>query len=149
MSARVLPAALVFSTAGLATAAETRLVLLGGGRAPEAALARFVEWAGGRRAHILVLPWGAVDARDGFEAVRDWLRPFAPGVVEAAPSAPLREDARAELRRRLERAPGIFLAGGDPERVPHAPPGDGGGAGPGGRDRGGGAARSPRAGPGL
>jgi len=109
--------AVLISSAQAAPAAEERLVLLGGGRSPEAALARFVQWAGGPRARILVLPWGADDARDGFEAVRDALRPFAPGVVETAPPSPRRDDARAELRRRLERATGIFLAGGDQQRL--------------------------------
>ena len=116
MRAGVAAAIFVALAARSVSGAETRLVLLGGGRAPEAALARFVQWAGGPRARILVVPWGA-DARDGFEAVRDSLRPFAPGVVEAVPSAPLRDDARAELRRRLERATGIFLAGGDQQRL--------------------------------
>ena len=117
MRAGVAAAIFVALAARTVSGAETRLVLLGGGRAPEAALARFVQWAGGPRARILVVPWGAADARNGFEAVRDSLRPFAPGAVEAAPSAPLREDARAELRRRLERATGIFLAGGDQQRL--------------------------------
>jgi cyanophycinase len=110
-------AAIFVALTGTATAAETRLALLGGGRAPEAALARFVQWSGGPRARILVLPWGADDPRDGFEAVREALRPFSPGAVEAAPAVPLREDARAELRRRLERATGILLAGGDQQRL--------------------------------
>ncbi|HEY2944373.1 MAG TPA: cyanophycinase [Vicinamibacteria bacterium] len=117
MRARAAAAIFVALAARPGWGAETRLVLLGGGRAPETALARFVQWAGGARARILVVPWGADDARDGFEAVRAGLRPFAPGVVEAAPSAPLRDDARAELRRRLERATGIFLAGGDQQRL--------------------------------
>ena len=117
MRAGVTAAILVALAARAVSAAETHLVLLGGGRAPEAALARFVQWAGGARARILVVPWGAADARDGFEAVRDSLRPFAPGAVEAAPPAPLRDDARAELQRRLERATGIFLAGGDQQRL--------------------------------
>jgi cyanophycinase len=117
MWARAFVAALLLSTARAAPAAEAHLVLLGGGRAPEAALARFVQWSGGPRARILVLPWGAEDGRDGFEAARDALRPFAPAAVEAAPPAPLRDDARAELRRRLERATGIFLAGGDQQRL--------------------------------
>jgi len=117
MRARALLAVLLISSAPAARAAEERLVLLGGGRAPEAALARFVQWSGGPRARILVLPWGGEDARDGFDAVRDALRPFGPAAVEAAPPAPLRDDARAELRRRLERATGIFLAGGDQQRL--------------------------------
>jgi len=117
MWARAFVAALLVSIAQAAPAAEEHLVLLGGGRAPEAALARFVQWSGGSRARILVLPWGAEDGRDGFEAARDALRPFAPAAVEAAPASPLRDDARAELRRRLERATGIFLAGGDQQRL--------------------------------
>ena len=100
-----------------ALAAEEHLVLLGGGKAPAAALARFVQWAGGPRARILVLPWGADDARDALESVRDALRPFSPGIVEGAPAAPLRDDAQAELRRRLDRASAVFLAGGDQQRL--------------------------------
>ena len=97
--------------------AETHLVLLGGGRAPAAALARFVRWSGGPRARILVLPWGAEDAREAVESAREMLRPFSPGAVEAGPAAPLRDDAPAELRRRLDRATGILLAGGDQQRL--------------------------------
>src|SRR2546422_8861912 len=107
MRAGVAAAVFVALAARPVSGAEPRLVLLGGGRAPEAALARFGEWAGGRRAHILVLPWGAVDARDGFGAVRDSLRPFAPGGVEAAPPAPPRGEARGGLGRRLTRAAGV------------------------------------------
>lgn len=117
MRAHSFLAAILLLGARAASAAEQHLVLLGGGRAPEAALARFVEWTGGSRGRILVLAWGAEDASDGFEAVRDALRPFAPGVVEAAPSVPLRDDTRAELRRRLERATGVFLAGGNQQRL--------------------------------
>lgn len=107
-----LSAVLLGLSASGALAAEEHLVLLGGGRAPTAALARFVGWAGGSRARILVLPWGG-DAREALDGVRDALRPFSPAAVEAAPPAPLRGDAVAELRRRLERASGVFLAGGD------------------------------------
>ena len=117
MRVRACLAVLLISSAAAAPAAEPRLVLLGGGRAPEAALARFVQWSGGPRARILVLPWGNGDPREGFQAAKDALRPFAPGVVETAPPVPLRDDARVELRRRLERATGVFLAGGDQQRL--------------------------------
>jgi cyanophycinase len=117
MRVRACLAVLLISSAAAAPAAEPRLVLLGGGRAPEAALARFVQWAGGPRARILVLSGGGEDGREGFQAVKDALRPFAPGVVETAPPVPLRDDGRVELRRRLERATGVFLAGGDQQRL--------------------------------
>jgi cyanophycinase len=107
---------LFFAVAAPLSAAETHLVLLGGGRAPEAALARFVQWGAGPRARILVVAWGAEEA-EGLEAVRDALRPFGPASVEAAPPAPLRDEARPELRRRLERATGVFLAGGNQQRL--------------------------------
>lgn len=100
-----------------ALAAEEHLILLGGGKAPARALARFVEWAGGSRARILVASWGGEDAREAVDSVRDALRAFAPGVIEAAPPAPLRDAGRAELRRRLEQASGVFLAGGDQQRL--------------------------------
>jgi cyanophycinase len=100
-----------------ALAAEERVVLLGGGKPPEAALSRFVQWAGGARGRILVLAWGADDPREELEDVREALRRFGPGGVEAGPAAPLRDEARSDLRRRLERATGIFLAGGNQQRL--------------------------------
>jgi cyanophycinase len=116
MRAHALLAGLVLATAGTASA-EPHLVLLGGGKPPEAALARFVQWAGGPRARILVVAWASEDGRAAFEDARDSLRPFAPAAVEAAPAAPLRDDGRADLLRRLERATGIFLTGGDQQRL--------------------------------
>jgi len=116
MRARVAAVIFVALAARPGAAAEAHLVLLGGGRPPEAALGRFVQWAGGSRARIVVLTWGA-EPSEGLEAVRDALRPFAPASVEAAPSAPLRDESRSELERRLERATGVFLAGGDQQRL--------------------------------
>ncbi len=41
------------------TNAQERLIIVGGGKRPEAAMAKFIEWAGKERAHILIIPWAA------------------------------------------------------------------------------------------
>jgi hypothetical protein len=55
-------------------AAGTRLVIIGGGTRPPEALARFVTWAGGSSARILVLPWASGEPKESGEAILGELR---------------------------------------------------------------------------
>ena len=59
----------------LTTAAQQRLVVVGGGKRPQAAMSQFVEWAGGRAAKILVIPWATAEAESSFIRPRFWLDP--------------------------------------------------------------------------
>src|SRR5687767_13360681 len=42
---------------GIPSIAQQRLVVVGGGKRPPEAMKKFVEWAGGKAAYILVIPW--------------------------------------------------------------------------------------------
>jgi cyanophycinase len=109
-------AALALLSCDIAVAKE-RLVLLGGGPRPPAALARFAEWAGGRKARILVIAWASSDPQESFDSLRDGFAPYRPDHMDLAPSPPLGPGAKSDLSRQIERATGIFFGGGDQGRI--------------------------------
>jgi cyanophycinase len=123
---------LLLAALGLAAAAAParvaggRLVLVGGGDRPPAALARFVEWAGGTAARVLVVPWASGEPKESCEALVAEMRVHRPAEVGCAPhatldaqgrAAPLEPEKAAAVRAALARATGVFFGGGDQARV--------------------------------
>jgi cyanophycinase len=111
-----LACALVAALSAGASAGQ-RLVVIGGGHRPDGAMARFVEWAGGERARILVISWATESPEVSFESFKEQVEPLGPGSVEPAPFAPLSADERASFLAQLERATGVFFTGGDQVRI--------------------------------
>lgn len=110
--------ALLFSLAGAARAAEPagrRLVLFGGGSLPPAAVDRFVEWSGAKKARILILPWASLEQRETGEGVRAKFLARGAASAELAVSTASAGWAAA-LRRQLAGATGVFITGGDQAR---------------------------------
>jgi cyanophycinase len=97
--------------------AGERLVLLGGGPRPPAALARFVEWAGNGASRLLVITWASADPLDSYLSIERDLRLFRPASVEAAPFAPLGPGDKERVLDAVRRATGIFFGGGDQGRI--------------------------------
>jgi cyanophycinase len=93
--------------------ARERLVLVGGGERPAAAMARFVEWAGGANARILVVSWATDYPKDSMDAFVADLAPYRIASVEQAPHRPLTAEGRATFLAQLEKATGVFFTGGD------------------------------------
>jgi cyanophycinase len=124
----LLLAAAAGATAFLAaeTVPETRLVIVGGGDRPPEALARFVAWAGGKQARILVLPWASGEPKESCEAILEELAPHSPGGATCGPHATLDAKGKAspldaERKRAaldgLALATGVFFTGGDQARI--------------------------------
>jgi cyanophycinase len=103
--------------AASSAAAEERLILIGGGPRPSRALSRLVEWAGGPRAHVLVVTWAARDPREALASFRQDLAPFAPGAVHGSPPAPMSAQDKARLREQLAWATAVYFTGGDQDRI--------------------------------
>src|SRR5262245_18991062 len=113
---------LLFLCAAMAVAvpaaeAEERLILLGGGPRPPEALARFVEWAGGRKARVLVVAWASSEPAESYDSIREDFAPYRPDRMEIAPTPPLSTDQKAELKSQIARASGVFFSGGDQARI--------------------------------
>jgi cyanophycinase len=97
--------------------AGEKLVLLGGGPRPPEALARFVEWAGNGHSRLLVVTWASAEPRESYESLERDLGLYRPASIDPAPFAPLGPGDKARLLEALDRATGIFFAGGDQGRI--------------------------------
>ena len=105
---------------------ETRLVVVGGGDRPPEALARFVAWAGGSSARILVVPWASGEPKESCESLIEELKAHAPAEATCAPhatldahgkAAPLDDAKKAAALGGLSAATGVFFTGGDQARI--------------------------------
>ena len=97
--------------------AQQRLVIIGGGARPAAALARFDEWAGKEKAHILIIPWATQSPDVAFKNLQEDFAPYPKAVIEAAPAAPLTEATKIKFLDQLKTATGVFFSGGDQGRI--------------------------------
>jgi len=96
------------------------LVLIGGGSKPRAALAKFVELAGGPDAPIVVFPTASERRRTGKELVELFSEDYGCRKVTVAPVR-TRDDALSpEVAAMVERAGGVFFSGGDQSRITRA-----------------------------
>jgi cyanophycinase len=97
--------------------ASERLVLVGGGDRPVAAMQRFAEWAGGEKARLLMILWATGYPDESFDGLKTDFAKYAPASIEAAPIQPLTPESRAAFLKQLETATGVFFCGGDQVRV--------------------------------
>jgi len=119
-------AALAFVVAAPAHAADSHLVIIGGGDHPPAAMARLVEWSGGAASRMLVVPWASVEPKESCDELVAEMKTH--GVAEAvcAPFAklddkgnasPLDAASRGVFEQQLARATGLYFTGGDQVRI--------------------------------
>jgi cyanophycinase len=101
----------------LQTNAQERLIIVGGGKRPEAAMAKFVEWAGKERAHILIIPWATSEPQASFDYLKKDLTAFNPKEIELAPVAPMTEEKKTVFLNQLKNATGVFFTGGDQVKI--------------------------------
>lgn len=97
----------------LQTNAQERLVIVGGGKRPEAAMAKFVEWSGKERANILIIPWATAEPEESFAYLKNDLINFNPKEIILAPTAPVTEEKKITFLNQLKNATGVFFTGGD------------------------------------
>src|SRR4051812_30186349 len=100
---------LLVLTIDMATAAQQRLVVVGGGKRPQAAMSRFVEWAGGNAANILVIPWATSEPEESFEYLRKDIAELGPRTIVLAPVAPITEEKKRIFLEQLKNSTGVFF----------------------------------------
>lgn len=100
---------------------QPRTMLVGGGKYPKEATARFVEWAGGKNAKILVITWGG--GADGekwrFDKFKKELQISGVEDVEMSPTVAEMKGrtSRSRFEDSLARASGVFFTGGDQDKI--------------------------------
>ena len=102
----------LFGAARLSLAQE-RLVVVGGGKRPQSAMRTFVQWAGGSRSNILVIPWATSEPESSFDYLKLDLTAYNPNSIVLAPVAPLTDAKKAAFLDLLKQATGVFFTGGD------------------------------------
>ena len=101
-----------FSTAH----ADTKLLMIGGGKRPPEAMKTFVDAAGGASADILVFSWASATT-DGAIAAKTEFLISHPGKVTVMPSFPMKAEDEATLIPMITSATGIFFSGGDQNQL--------------------------------
>ena len=102
---------------GAPSLAQQRLVVVGGGKRPPEAMKRFVEWAGGKKANILVIPWATSEPEASFEYLRKDMAELGTSSIVLAPVAPLTEEKKSTFLAQLNSSTGVFFTGGDQVRT--------------------------------
>ena len=97
--------------------AQEKLVLIGGGKRPPEAIARFVDWAGAEKARILIVTWASGVPQESFDAIKRDFAAYQIASFENAPLAPLNEQKREQFLTQLKTVTGVFFTGGDQNRI--------------------------------
>jgi cyanophycinase len=125
---RALPALLLLVLAGSSGSAAptSRLVIIGGGDHPPAVMARFVEWAGGGSARVLVVPWASSVPKESCDEVIAEMKQHGVSEAACAPdtkldekgaASPLGAVSRDAFLQQLAGATGVYFTGGDQARI--------------------------------
>jgi cyanophycinase len=110
-------AALFLSHLATAHADEQHLVLFGGGPRPVEALTRFVNFAGGANAQILVVTWASEIPEDVYAAIDNDLKAVGALNIVSALKAPTNADEKKYFLTQLSQSQAIFFSGGDQNRT--------------------------------
>ncbi len=90
--------------------AETRLLLVGGGKRPVQAMQEFAILAGGDQAKLLIIPW-ASETTESAENIKLEFAPYTKG-IDIAPHR-LAPQELSEFMTKVEKATGVFFTGGN------------------------------------
>lgn len=97
--------------------AQQRLLVVGGGERPEAAVKKFIEWSGGEKARLLMITWASGVPEESFEALKKDFSVLPTAAIEHAAMRPLDAEKRAKFVEQLKNATGVFFSGGDQNRI--------------------------------
>jgi cyanophycinase len=98
-------------------AAQQKLVAIGGGRRPPAAIKQFVNWAGAEKSKILIITWASGVPQESFDGIKKDFASYQVGAFSNAPFAPLTEQTRREFLAQLKNSTAVFFTGGDQNRI--------------------------------
>jgi cyanophycinase len=105
---------------GTLTQASTHLILIGGGKRPKEAMRTFVEKAGGKQAHIVIIPWASGSTQSA-ESIRNELAPLQPASIEVMQPYNIKKTNlfrySKKIETQLQNATGIFFTGGDQNKL--------------------------------
>lgn len=98
--------------------AKERLIVLGGSdEIPKGAITQFMNWSGNKNSKILIIPW-ATTGTEYAKVIQKQLEPHAKkSSFTLAPAFPMDAKKKAKFLAQLNEATGVYLTGGDQERI--------------------------------
>ncbi len=102
---------------GLSAFAETNLLLIGGGNHPAGVVERFVQYAGGSQARILVITWASGYPEETYQDISQELKSNSGAEISEAPHRPLSPASRKIFLEKLKQASGVYFTGGDQNKI--------------------------------
>ncbi len=107
----------IFVILAVSAYGQQRLLAIGGGERPPEAMAKFAEWAGGKRSRILIITWASGVPDESFEGLKKSFSEIPVGSIDHAPAAPLNGENRTKFVAQLNDATAVFFSGGDQNRI--------------------------------
>ena len=104
---------LLFLLTSAMSEGREKLILFGGGGYTPEAVAKFVDWAGGKDAKILILPWATSEPQYEFDEVKEVLSAYKTAQIIRGLGPDEKSYSKKELIAQIESATGIFFPGGD------------------------------------
>lgn len=99
-------------------ASSRRLIAVGGGTAPPCMFEKLAQWAGGRKARVLVVPWATeTEEREVCASVARRLEKVGVRQVECAPERLTLQKETKRFLNQLHRATAVYFTGGDQVRL--------------------------------
>lgn len=114
---RLISLCLVIGWLTVSLAAQQKLVAIGGGKRPSAAIKQFVNWAGAERSKILIITWASGVPQESFDGIKKDFAAYQIAAFENAPFAPLTNQTRLEFLAQLKNSTAVFFTGGDQNRI--------------------------------
>lgn len=98
--------------------AKERVIVLGGSdKIPDGAITQFMNWTNGKESKILIIPW-ATTGQEYAQVIQKQLEPFArKKSFTIAPAYPMNANMKSQFLAQLKNATGVYLTGGDQERI--------------------------------
>ena len=111
-------AILALSVLSIQLNAKERVIVLGGSDdIPSGVITQFMEWANGKNSKILIIPW-ATTGTEYAQVIQKQLEPLAgKNSFTNAPAYPMNAEMKALFLKQLDEATGVYLTGGDQERI--------------------------------
>ena len=100
------------------THGRERVIVLGGSdEIPPGVITQFMDWAQGKKSKVLIIPW-ATTGTDYAEVIQKQLEPHgSKNSFMNAPAFPMNAEMKTIFLKQLDQATGVYLTGGDQERI--------------------------------
>lgn len=106
---------LIFLLLSTATVAQTKLMMIGGGKRPVDILQKFSDES--KNGKILIITWASGEPEASFKAIQEDFSTVGNSNAILAPVAPINTEGKLEFLRLLSECTAVYFTGGDQNKI--------------------------------